>query len=266
MAVISTREQLTDYCLRRLGEPVVEINVDEDQIEDKVDDALQVYREFHSDATFRDYYEYQITATDIANRYITVPARLIYVTKLFPVSASFVGSSNMFSFNYQFAMSDFHALSDMGSGGLAQYDQTRSYMELVDMKVNGLPMITFARRQDRLYIWSDVEDQQLQAGDHICLECYEVVPTPEEIAATPLDSGQVAGTSSVYNDMFMKDYTTALIKEQWGINMSKFEGMQLPGGVTINGRQILEDARQELETLRERMRLEMEDPIDFLVG
>ena len=83
---------------------------------------------------------------------------------------------------------------------------------------------------------------------------------------TPLDSGQVAGTSSVYNDMFMKDYTTALIKEQWGINMSKFEGMQLPGGVTINGRQILEDARQELETLRERMRLEMEDPIDFLVG
>ena len=247
MPVISTREQLTDYCLRRLGEPVVEINVDEDQIEDKVDDALQIYREFHSDATFRNYYEYQITATDIANRYITVPARLIYVTKLFPVSASFVGSSNMFSFNYQ-------------------YDQTRSYMELVDMKVNGLPMITFSRRQDRLYIWSDVEDQQIEAGDHICLECYEVVPTPEEIAATPLDSGQVAGTSSVYNDMFMKDYTTALIKEQWGINMSKFEGMQLPGGVTINGRQILEDARQELDTLRERLRLEMEDPIDFLVG
>lgn len=264
MAVISTREQLVDYCLRRLGEPVIEVNVDEDQIEDKVDDALQVYREFHSDATRRNYYQHQLTATDVENRYISIPSRIIYVTKMFPVSASFVGSSNMFSFNYQFAMSDFHALSQ--AGGLAYYDQTMSYMELIDMKINGLPLISFARRMDRLYLWSDIEDGQLKEGDYICVECYEVVPTPEQIENTPRDSGVLPDTSTIYNDMFMKDYTTALIKEQWGMNLSKFEGMQLPGGVTMNGRQLLEDARQELTDLRERMRLEQEEPPNFLIG
>jgi len=263
MAVIGSRQQLIDYCLRRLGEPVIEVNVDEDQIEDKIDDALQLYREFHSDATFRNYYQHQMTAEDIANRYVTLPPRIIYVTKMFPISASFVGSTNMFSFQYQFALSDFHTLSDVGAGGLSYYDQMRSYMELIDMKINGLPIINFSRRQDRVYLWSDIEDGQLQAGDYVCFECYEVVPTPEAIAADPLNRGDV---STIYNDMFLKDYVTALIKEQWGMNLSKFEGMQLPGGVTINGRQLIDDARGELETLRERMRLEQEEPPIFLMG
>jgi hypothetical protein len=263
MAVIGSRQQLIDYCLRRLGEPVIEVNVDEDQIEDKIDDALQVYREFHSDATFRTYYQHQMTEDDIANRYVTIPPRVIYVTKMFPVSASFVGSTNMFSFDYQFALSDFHNLADGGAGGLAYYEQMRQYAELIDMKINGLPIISFSRRQDRVYLWSDIEDGQLTAGSHVCFECYEVVPTPEAIASDPLNRGDV---STIYNDMFIKDYTTALIKEQWGMNMSKFEGMQLPGGVTINGRQTLEDARGELEVLRERLRLEQEEPPIFLVG
>lgn len=266
MAVISTREQLVDYCLRRLGEPVIEVNVDEDQIDDRIDDALELYREFHSDATQRNYYQHQLTATDIANKYIRIPERVIYVTKMFPVSSSFVGSTNMFSFNYQFAMSDFHSLAGGGGGGLAYYDQMRSYMELIDMKINGLPIVSFTRRLNKLYLWSDIEDGQLKEGDYICVECYEVVPTPEELEDTPLDSGAVADVSTIYNDMFMKDYTTALIKEQWGMNLSKFEGMQLPGGVIINGRQLIEDARTELETLRERMRLEQEEPPIFLVG
>ncbi len=262
MAVISSREQLVNYCLRRLGEPVIEINVDEDQIEDRIDDALQVYREFHSDATQRNYYEHQLTDTDIANKFIAIPPRIIYVTKMFSASSSFIGSTNMFSFNYQFAMSDFHTLTQ-GGGGLAYYDQMRSYMELIDMKINGLPIINFSRRQDRIYLWSDIEDGQITEGDYVCFECYEVVPTPEAIASDPLRRGEV---STIYNDMFVKDYTTALIKEQWGMNLSKFEGMQLPGGVTINGRQLVEDARQEIETLRERMRLEQEEPPIFLVG
>ena len=263
MAVIGSRQQLIDYCLRRLGEPVIEVNVDEDQIEDKIDDALQLYREFHSDATFRNYYQHQMTDTDIANKYVTIPARIISVTKMFAGTGGFIGSTNMFSFNYQFALSDFHSLTDVGAGGLAYYDQMRQYMELIDMKINGLPIINFSRRQDRVYLWSDIEDGQLKAGDYVCFEVYEVVPTPEAIATDPLRRGEV---STVYNDMFMKDYTTALIKEQWGMNMSKFEGMQLPGGTTVNGRIILEDARTELTELRERMRLEYEEPPIFLVG
>lgn len=259
MAVITTRKQLIDYCLRRLGEPVIEVNVDEDQIEDKVDDALQVYREFHSDATFRTYHEHELTETDIANKYVQIPEEIIYVSRMFSSSNSFVGSSNMFSFNYQFAMSDFHELSGVGAGGLAYYDQMRSYLELVDMKINGLPIVNFSRRQNRLYIWSDIEDKQLTAGDYVCFECYRVVPETDDV-------GNIGGVTTILNDMFMKDYTTALIKHQWGVNMSKFEGMQLPGGVTINGRQYIEDANQELETIRERMRLEQEEPPEFLVG
>ena len=264
MAVISSREQLINYCLRRLGEPVIEINVDEDQVEDRIDDALQVYREFHGDGTQRNYYEHQITQTDLDQKFVRLPSRIISVTKMFPVSNSFIGSSNMFSFDYQFAMSDFHSLNDVG--GLAYYDQMRSYMELIDMKINGLPLINFTRRLDKVYLWSDIEDKQLQLGEWVCFEVYEVVPTPEEIENAPRDSGVQADVSTVYNDMFMKDYATALIKEQWGQNLSKFEGMQLPGGVTINGRQLIDDAREELNTLRERMILEHEEPPMFLVG
>jgi hypothetical protein len=258
MAMISTRQQLVEYCLRRLGEPVIEVNVDEDQIDDKVDDALQVYREFHSDATYRDYYEHQITEEDLGRKYINIPTEILFVTKIFPTGGSTIGSSNMFSFNYQFAMSDYHSLTE-GGGGLAYYDQMRSYMELLDMKLNGLPIITWSRRQNKLYLWSDIEDEQLQVGDHVCVECYRAVSETGEV-------GVGADPTTIMNDMFMKDYTTALIKQQWGMNMSKFEGMLLPGGVTINGRQILDDANGEIETLRERVRLEQEEPPGFLVG
>lgn len=252
MAVISTRQGLIDYCLRRLGEPVIEINVDEDQVEDKVDDAIQLYQEFHHDATIRVYYEHQLTADDITNKYITIPDNILYVTKMFPVSSTIVNSSNFFSFNYQFAMSDFHYLNSVNAGGLAYYEQVRQYMELIDMKINGLPLITFSRRQNRVYIWSDIEDGLLDEGKYVALEVYQTVDPTQH--------------TSVYNDMFIKDFTTALIKEQWGQNMSKFEGMQLPGGVTISGRQILEEAREDIERLRERMRLEQEVPPDFFVG
>ena len=258
MAQISSRQQLIDYCLRRLGEPVIEVNVDEDQIDDKIDDCLQLYREFHSDATHRDYFEYQLTEQDLERRFIFIPESILYVTKIFPTGGSFIGSSNMFSFNYQFALSDFHSLSDVGAGGLAYYDQMRSYMELIDMKVNGLPLVTFSRRANKLYLWSDVEDGQLKAGDYICAEVYRVVPETGELGNSD--------PTTILNDMFVKDYTTALIKQQWGMNLSKFEGMQLPGGVMINGRQLLDDANGELETLRERMRLEQEDPPEFLIG
>ena len=259
MAIIATRQQLIEYCLRRLGEPVIEVNVDEDQINDKVDDALQVYREFHSDATFRDYYQHEVTEEDLGRKYVDIPADILYITKIFPTGGSTIGSSNMFSFNYQFAMSDFHSLTGGGSPDLQYYDQMRSYMELLDMKLNGLPMISWVRRMNRLYLWSDVEDGQLKVGDHICAEVYRAVPE------TGL-RGQNSDPTTILNDMFMKDYTTALIKEQWGQNMSKFEGMLLPGGVTINGRQILEEAKGEITELRERMRLEQEEPPGFLVG
>lgn len=251
MAIISTRQGLIDYCLRRLGDPVIEINVDIDQIEDKVDDAIQLYQEYHEEGTKRIFLQHQITQTDVDNEYIPISSDILFVSRVLPIDSSFINSSNMFSFKYQFALSDFHDLPGM-SGGLQYYEQVRQYMSLLDMKLNGTPQYTFSRRENRLYIFGDFADEDLKVGEYVVVEVYQTID-PES-------------NTSVYNDMWLKDYTTALIKHQWGMNMSKFDGMQLPGGVTINGRQILEDATSEIELLRERLRSEFETPPGFIVA
>lgn len=251
MAVLTSRQNLIDYCLRQLGDPVIEINVDDDQVEDRVDDALQVYQEFHGDATLRTYLKHQVTDSDVANGYIPVSDSIIFVSHLFPIDTAFSSSQNMFSFKYQMMLNDMTGLATW-SGDMAYYEQMNQYLSLLDMKLNGTPQISFARRQNRLYIWGDFADEDIQSGDYVVAEVYQIIDPDTH--------------TSIWNDMFLKDYTTALIKKQWGQNMSKFDGVQLPGGVTINGRQLLEDANQEIETLRERLRLEQELPLDFYVG
>jgi len=248
MAVIASRPELIKYCLRKLGEPVIEVNVDETQVDDKVDDALQTYREFHSDATYRTYWELQLTDEDIQNEYVTIPASILYVTKMFAARSAF-GAGNGEMFPGQIGGIGHGISQGGGSGALSYLYQMQSYAALIDMTLIGLPLVTFSRRENRLYIWSDIVDKRMKAGSWICCEVYNTVDNV-----------------NIWDDMFMKDYTTALIKEQWGQNMSKFEGMQLPGGVTINGRVILEEAKTEIRELRERMRLEQEVPPDFLVG
>ena len=138
------------------------------------------------------------------------------------------------------------------AGDLAYYDQMQQYLSLLDMKLNGMPQVNFSRRQGRLYIHGDFEDKDIKEGDYIVVEALQIVDPNTH--------------TSVYNDMFIKDYTTALFKLQWGANLIKFEGMQLPGGVTINGRQLYEDAMADIEKLQERIRLEQELPVDFFIG
>jgi hypothetical protein len=252
MAIVNSRATLINYSLRQLGYPVVEINVDNDQIEDRIDDAVQLYQEFHHDSMHREYLQYQITQQDIDNKYISLPDEVLYIVMMFSVSSSWIDSRNMFSFQYQFALSDFHTLGQMG-GGLDYYAQTKQYMETLDMVINGTPQITFARLQNRLYLWGDLGDGvDIKVGDWIMLEAYVVI-----------DPGAHA---KIYNDMFIKAYTTQLIKYQWGTNLSKFEGIQLPGGITVNGTQKMEEAMGQMEMLRERMRSEHEEPVDFFIG
>lgn len=251
MAAITSRQGLTDYCLRRLGAPVLEINVDVDQVEDRVDDTLLLYKEFHGDGSIRNYREYLVTQEDVDNRYITLPEPVIHVVNMFPLSSSWISSNNMFSFKYQFALSDFHMIGQM-AGGLDYYYQTMQYLNMLDMTLNGTPQITFQRRGNRLFLWGDFQDEDVVAGDYIMLQTFEAVD-PEAF-------------TTIYNDMFIRNYLTASIKWQWGQNMSKFEGMTLPGGVTISGQTMKEEAAQEMETLRERMRSEQELPADFFIG
>ena len=251
MANPTSRATLIDYCKRRLGDPVIEINVDEDQVEDRVDEALQYYQEYHSDATIRTYLKHQVTATDITNEYIPVDSSILFVSKMFPVSGGITGGGGMFNVKYQLMLNNIHDLMNF-AGDLAYYEQMQQYLSTLDMKLNGQPQVQFSRKQNRLYIFGDFADGDIKVGDYVVAEVYSIVNPDTH--------------TSVYNDMFLKEYTTALIKQQWGANLIKFEGMQLPGGVILNGRQIYDDATTEIATLRENIRLEHEFPPDFFVG
>ena len=251
MANPTTREELIEYCKRRLGDPVIEINVDDDQVEDRVDEALQYYQEFHSDATFKTYLKHQVTQTDVDNEYIPISSDVIFVSRLFPLASAFGYSHNFFDIKYQMMLNDIADMQNF-AGDLAYYEQLQQYLSVLDMTLNGTPQVTFQRHANRLHIHGDFADSDIKVGDYVVAEVFQIVdPTSH---------------TSVFNDMWLKEYTTALIKEQWGQNLIKFEGMQLPGGVTLNGRQFYEDARTEIEQLREKIRLEHEFPADFFVG
>ena len=251
MAPPNSRDTLIDYCKRRLGDPVLEINVDEDQVEDRIDEAIQYWQEYHADATVRTYLKYQVTAADVANEWIPISTDVLYVSRLFPISSSFNNSINFFDIKYQMMLNDIADLQNF-AGDLAYYEQMQQYLSILDMKLNGQPLVNFSRHQDRLYIFGEWQNQDIKAGDYIVAEIYTLVD-PNTY-------------TSVWNDLWLKEYSTALIKQQWGANLIKFEGIQLPGGVTFNGRQIYDDATNEIQTLRERIRSEFELPADFFVG
>jgi len=250
MANPNSRQGLIDYCLRQLGDPVIEINVDVDQLEDRVDEALQYYQEFHSDGVYRGYMKHQITADDVANEYITISSAITHVTKLFPLRSGDI-NRNFFDIKYQMHLND---IADLHSyiGDLAYYEQMQQYLTLLDIKLTGQTQVDFVRKQNRLYIHGDFNDGDIKVGEYVVAEVYQIVD-PDTYTA-------------VWNDMWLKEYTTALIKRQWGANLIKFEGMQLPGGVMLNGRQLFDDATQDIDRLREKIRMDHELPPDFFVG
>lgn len=250
MAIPNSRQSLIDYCLRSLGDPVIEINVDPDQLEDRVDEALQHWQEYHDDATVRTYLKHQITSTDVANEYITLSSNILYLSHLFPIKGGSI-TKDFFDIKYQLHLNDIANLQTY-MGDLAYYEQMQQYLALIDMKLNGTPQVEFVRKQNRLYIFGDFSDNDIEEGDYVVAEVYQLIDPDTH--------------TSVWNDKWLKEYTTALIKRQWGANLIKFEGMQLPGGVTLNGRQLFEDGMAEIERLREEIRLSGEMPINFYVG
>ena len=249
MANPTTRQELIDYCLRRLGSPVIEINVDDDQLEDRIDDALQFYQEYHTDATMRIYLKHQVTQDDIDNKYITLNDNILYVKRVFPVQDT-SSSSTLFDVKYQLHLNDIYDLSYIGD--LVHYEMVNQYVSLLDLKLNGQSNFSrFNRHMNQLHIDMNWEDE-VEVDDYIIVECMRIVDP--------------STYTDVYNDMFLKQYSTALIKQQWGANLIKFEGMQLPGGVTLNGRQLFDDATTEIQTIREQMQLNYELPVDFYMG
>lgn len=247
---ITTRQELIDYCLRSLGAPVLEINVDEDQVSDRIDEALQFYQEYHSDAIIPVFIEYQLTATDVTNKYVPVPDSLTSVERVLPFGTNTYGGG-IFDARYQMSLNDVYLLRGGIMGSLAYYQQTMSHMNLVNSIFNPVIPTRYSRHMDRLYIDGNWESDLLE-GSYIIIDGNQIID-PETY-------------TQVYNDFYLKKYATALIKKQWGSNLIKFEGMQLPGGVTMNGRQLFEDANAELEKLEEEIRLVWEKPVDFFMG
>lgn len=251
MANPNSRATLIDWCKRRLGEPVVEINVDDDQVEDRIDEAIQYYQEFHSDATYRGYLKHQVTQTDIDNKYITVSDDILYVSRMLLLPAGSSTGRSMFSLKYQMHLNDISQMHRF-NGDLAYYEQMQQYLDTLDMVLNGAPLVDFARRQNRVYIHGNFEDKDIVKDDYIVFETYQTIDPNAH--------------TSVYNDMWLKAYAAALIKEQWGQNLIKFDGMQLPGGVVMNGAQIYGEAQREIQELQIKIRSEHELPPDFFMG
>jgi len=248
MAVPNSRQTLIDYCLRTLGEPVLEVNIDEDQLSDRIDEALQFYQEYHSDAIYKVYHKHQITAADITNEYISIPDAITTVQRIFPLNDE-NSSINMFDARYQIHLNDIFDLRN--AGALSNYYQTQQYMSTIDLLLNGTEQVRFNRHMNSLYIDADW-GEDLKENDYVIVDAYRIVDPDTH--------------TDVYNDMFLKRYAVALIKKQWGANLIKFEGMQLPGGVTLNGRQLYDDAVTEIAAVEEQMQLKYEMPPDFFMG
>ena len=234
MAVPTTRKLFKDYCLRRLGSPVIDINVDDGQVDDRIDDALAYYRDFHFDGTEHVYVSYKITQADVTNKYITLPEDINYVIRIFDIGRA-TSVSNLFNIRYQIHLND---LFDFSSTTYVPYVMGMRHIEELEQIFVGSKPIRFNRHNNRLYV--DMKwDKDVKPDDFIIIDAYRT-----------LDS---ATYSDVWSDPWLKKYATALIKKHWGENLKKFEGMNLPGGVKFNGQKIWDEANDEINTLEKEM-------------
>lgn len=279
MAKPASRQELIDYCLRKLGAPVLEINIDDDQIDDLVDDALQYFYERHFDGVERMYLKYKVSQSDIDrgkakdttgvgivtttgtsnipgygstsfnfyenSNYIQVPDSVIGIEKVFKFDTSDI-SGGMFSIKYQLFLNDLYYFNSVE---LLQYAMVKGYLEDIDFLLKTDKQIRFNKRQNRLYL--DIDWSQKTVDTFFVIDCYRILD-PNDF-------------TKVYNDSFLKRYLTALMKRQWGQNLIKFRGVKLPGGIELNGREIYEDGQREIEAITQRMSMDYElPPYDFI--
>ena len=271
MAIPSTKATLKTYCLRALGYGVIDINVSDDQVDDRVFEALQYFAQYHYDGIERMYLKHKITQTEIdraktdasvtatdkvdssitadwleGKGYIPIPDTIVSVVQVFPFDDS--STNNMFDIRYQMRLND---LYDFSSTSIIQYQMTMQHIDYLSHILTGEVPIRFNQHQNRLYLDMDWSND-VSADEYIIIECYRKLdPTT---------------WTDIYDDIYLKRYATTLIKRQWGANLSKFNGVQMLGGVTMNGADIFSQAQEELQRLEEQIQLSFETPIDYMVG
>ena len=269
---ITTRETLKQYCLRALGKPVIEINVEDDQVEDRIDEALQYFAQYHYDGVERMYLKYEVQSADITRarenetlstvtdtadstvtavfkegkNYIPMPSSVVSVIQVFPFTDK--AALNLFDVRYQLRLND---LYDFSSTSIIHYDMTLRHLDLLDHILVGERPLRYNQHKNRLYIDMDWAND-VDAGDFLIIECYR-----------KLDP---ATFTNVFDDIFLKKYLIQLIKKQWGANLSKFQGVAMLGGVQMNGEQIYTQALEEIQRLEEQIQLSYELPPNYMVG
>ena len=268
MANPTSRETLKQYCLRNLGKPVIEINASDEQLEDRIDEALQYFAQYHYDGIRRTYLKYQYTSDDKTritgnssetatknsvstswtegNNYLVVPESVISVINIFPFSNK--GNLNLFDVRYQLRLND---LYDFSSTSIINYDVVLRHLDFLDHILVGEKPLRFNQHDNRLYIDMDWTND-LAVGEYLVIEAYRKLD-PESY-------------TDVYNDIYLKRYTTALFKKQWGANLSKFGGVAMVGGVTLNGVEIYTQALQEIEKLETEIRSTFELNPAMMIG
>jgi len=247
MARPTTRNEFIEYCLRKLGKPVIEINVDEDQVQDRVDEALAYYWDYHFDGSDKVYYKHLITDTDITNRYITLPENIIGAVNIFPIQAFGASSMSMFNLDYQIALNDLYTLTSVS---MVPYYMAMERIAFMTELLVGKKPIRYNRNRNILHI--DMNWNIARPGSFLVIEAYEIVdPTVY---------------ADVWKERWLQNYAAAKIKYQWGTNLTKFTGMVLPGGVTFNGEKILDDAGREIEKMEAEMISSFSMPVLDMVG
>lgn len=257
MATLTTRDQFRDYCLRRLGFPVIELNLDTDQIEDRIDDALQYWQDYHFDGMQKVYYIKALLQSDIDQKYVDLsatedadgnPLEIIGITRIFPIQDSQAGV-NMFDLRYQLRLNE---LYDFTSASYINYTLTAQHLRSLELLFTGEVPIRFQRHTQRLYIDWAWGDNEAPVGQIVVAEAYaNIDPTYY---------------NKVWNDRWLKEYATALIKRNWGANLKKFNNLQLPGGVTLNGDKIYDEAFEEIKALEDQMQTEYGAPLEWLMN
>lgn len=317
MSTPTTRQEFKDYCLRQLGFPVIDINVDDDQVDDRIDEALQYFRDYHFDGVEKIYMRYKLTQADIDRHWIYVPSAVIGITSVWPFDDS-NSTVNMFDLRYQLRL---HDLYDFTSVSYVPYEITMQHIRTIQLLFTGTPQFRYNRHMGKLYI--DLDWLRFVKEDSwIVVECYrqlepdlitltgtanvssssnnvvgtgtyfykdfvvgdELVINSEARRIVNIDSDTSinvsnaysvtsnnntivkTGLSSVWNDRFLKRYGTALIKRQWGNNLKKFAGIQMPGGVSLNGQQIYDEADAEIKMIEEDMQVLNVLPPEILIG
>jgi hypothetical protein len=243
----ATREEFKNFCLRRLGAPLLEINVANEQIEDCVEISLEYYQDYHFDGSRKTYVAHEVTQTDIDNKYVTIPTNIIGVTNVLPMGSG-RASDGLFNWKYQLSLNDF-GYRAIGQG--SYYYMMMQNISMMEEMFSGQPGMRFNRHTNKVYIDADWS-QRTAVGQFIVLECYELMD-PDTY-------------TDVWNDRWLKRYATAQIKKQWGDNLKKFDGMAMPGGVTFNGQKIWDEATDEIATLEAEMLNSYSLPITDLVG